>query len=194
MSRRSKSRAKSVRASHRARDGSSATAPQLDWSRLLLLTIIDTVLLILVVAAGLAMRFQPHFAEVINKRTPSWLYDFVAGVLVGGSSFSLALIVLRLNRHFFENAVYAQRLLRASIVVDTVRVGLFAVLFMYGAGIVDAVAHALPNIATLISARASYGIATIFGWLMSGIIGNAAYDLFCRIFLPRGRSSRRNGA
>lgn len=183
MSQRSERGANRVRESRSVRDGSSATAPQTDGSRLLLFTVIDAVLILLVVAACLAMRFQPHFAEVVHKRTPGWLYDFAAGVLVGGSGFSLALIALRFHKLFFENDTYARRLLRASIVVDTVRVGLFAVLFMYGAGIIDAIAHTL-----------SYGVATIFGWLMSGIIGNAAYDLFCRIFLPYGRSSRRDGA
>jgi len=153
--------------------------------RQLLLAATDLALTLLVVAAGLLLKWNPLFARRIAERTPTPVFIAAAGGLVSATVITFIRIILRVNRRFFVDPEYAIGYLRVSIALDGVRVALFAALLLYGSGVIDAFANALSTFFTFLSVHTSYIVSTVIGWLASGIIGNASYDLLRRILTPR---------
>lgn len=137
---------------------------------------IDSIGFYLILIVGLSHNFFkiPDYANV-----PRWPRIIIGSGLIGaGMSRSLTFIRLLLNaKRAKTDPRYILSFLFVNFLCDVTSGTLLIVWCFYHFGIISFVAAAVQTYWPTISHSVSSGIATGFGWVMSGIIGNASFAL-----------------
>jgi len=79
------------------------------------------------------------------------------------------------DRHF------AWKLRRVEILIDWVGATIYIVIIFYGLGLIDKIAYYFSSTFPGFGKQLSYAVSTVLGWVVSGVIGNAAYDFLKKI-------------
>jgi hypothetical protein len=80
----------------------------------------------------------------------------------------------------------------ANFLCNIISATLFTMICFYYLGVIDFIAYVLHTYWPKLSEKLSYGISTALGWIVSGVIGNAAYDVIKRKLRKREAESHNN--
>lgn len=144
----------------------------------------DLVVAILVMLVSERIRTDVSLSNRIRAHTPAGIYELAGSVILFTTVYRFLEIVVSFKRALNDDA-YAVRIYRVLAFMEALRVAAFMVLLMYGAGAIDAATTLLARSLAFLSDRASYVISTVLGWIISGVIGNFAYDLLKRPIASR---------
>ena len=150
----------------------------------------DLIVAIVVMLVSERIRTDVSLGNRIRAHTPPGIYELAGTVILFTTVYRFLEIVVSFKRALNDDA-YAVRIYRVLAFMEGLRVAAFVVLLMYGAGAIDAVTTLLARSVAFLSERISYAIATVFGWIISGVIGNFAYDLLKRPIASRRSVSTR---
>ncbi len=150
----------------------------------------DLLVALLVMAASHLMRSDVALAQRIHAQTPPAVREALGYVILFATVSRVCEVMFSFKRVVQDDA-YALRVFKLLAFWEAVRATAFLLLLMYGAGVIGEVASLLHQSATFLSARASYYVSAVVGWLISGVVGNFAYDFLKRLFLSRRSRSDR---
>lgn len=150
----------------------------------------DLIVAILVMLVSERIRTDVQLSNRIRGHTPPGIYEFAGTVILFTTTYRFLEIIVSFKRALNDDA-YAVRIYRVLAFMEALRVAAFVVLLMYGTGVIDAVTTLLARSLAFLSERASYVVATVLGWIISGVIGNFAYDLLKRPIASRRSASGR---
>jgi hypothetical protein len=80
----------------------------------------------------------------------------------------------------------------ANFYCNIISATLFTVICFYYFGVIDFIAYMLHTYWPKFSEKLSYGISTALSWIMSAVVGGAAYDLIKKMFKKNEAESDKN--
>jgi len=147
----------------------------------------DLVVALVLVVAQRLMHNNAAFDQRIRDMTPPGVLEGIGSVLLFTTVARLTEMVLNAKRMLRDDA-HTIRVYKMLAFFEALRVAAFLLLFLYGAGVISGAALFLERTVASLSARMSFFISSLTGWIISGVIGNFAYDALKR-FLRIRRAS-----
>lgn len=141
---------------------------------------LDTICLLIIIIVGLSRTL---FQIPDLSRVPLSIKTIIGiGFMACVTARTLTILRLIVNRKkIVTNPKYILSARLTFFLCNIISATLFIMVCLYYFGVVDFVAYVLHTQWPKLSEKVSYYISTAIGWIISGIIGNAAYDLLKRI-------------